>query len=176
MHFNYSALAIVTTTIFVTAEQTRAASIECEYDRYELFVENEDFVKNFEEMMDKCIGDLYDGKQCDISDTYKGICEGEGADYFTVTSKVTCTTGDGDNLEFQDLPACFPKSCTKNKAHLAELIEEEEDYYSNFMYGDCEFEYDFDGISSAPSHRKINGSFPALTLAFASVLIGVALL
>jgi len=109
------------------------------------------------------------------------LCEDNDMDYFTFSSTSTCD--DGSSLEMQDIPQCFPSSCTADeaalKAMLADTIGDESDTDSGPV---CTTDISFSGLDDPPTAPPTEvttsgGSFRAsiagsvLMLAVASALL-----
>ena len=109
------------------------------------------------------------------------LCQENDMDYFTLSFTETCD--DGSSLDVQDIPQCFPSSCTSDeaalKAMLADMTGDESDTDSGPV---CTTDISFSGLDDPPTAPPTEvttsgGSFRAsiagsvLMLAVASALL-----
>ena len=107
------------------------------------------------------------------------LCQENDMSYFT--SSFTQTCDDGSSLDVQDIPQCFPSSCTSDeaalKAMLADMTSDESDTDSGPVC--TESDYIFSGLDEEEEEETTSGgcSFRAsiagsvLMLAVASALL-----
>jgi hypothetical protein len=105
-------------------------SLSCQFD----LMENYDTVMEFfNEMLkmfsEDCIPYLFDPNAGPIPEEcqpdYTGLqplCEDNDMDYFTMSFTETCDDGSSEPLDVQDIPQCFPSSCTSDEAALKAIL------------------------------------------------------
>ena len=164
-------------------------SLSCQFD----FMENIDTVMDFAGLYineafkmfsEDCFQYLLSGAEPpeECLPDYTGLqtlCQENDMDYFTLSFTETCD--DGSSLDVQDIPQCFPSSCTSDeaalKAMLADMTSDESDTDSGPVC--TESDYIFSGLDEEEEEKTTSGgcSFRAsiagsvLMLAVASALL-----
>ena len=166
-------------------------SLSCQFD----FMENIDTVTEFTGLYineafkmfsEDCFQYLLSGAEPpeECLPDYTGLqplCEDNDMDYFTMSFTETCDDGSSEPLDVQDIPQCFPSSCTSDeaalKAMLADMTSDESDTDSGPVC--TESDYIFSGLDEEEEEKTTSGgcSFRAsiagsvLMLAVASALL-----